>query len=260
MYLFTLLKRLTVFCMVTDSCSHLSIQALQTIPSYVRLGSFVFCTLRLSSKDPSNLRNRSSSVCWLGQRFLSCCVFGNCRASLTDTLDLLMYHGVVLVWLVRQFEVVRVIEWHGNLSELSIENSLLVKLSLCQAFCHICRLLFLICFFRYNNYIAHWLRCLCFLFGCLRFLPMRLVLLHAKSLPSAVLGRVEFLFAILLKVLLSRTFPIPLWCCWSCWGTRPELCQSTKHSSSLSGRIPASSEPLPSLITSNRSLWFSAWM
>ena len=33
---------------------------------------------------------------------------------------------------------------------------------------------------------------------------MRLVLLHAKKLPSAVLGRVEFLFAILLKVLLPR--------------------------------------------------------
>ena len=82
-----------------------------------------------------------------------------------------------------------------ELSELSFERSFLVSRSIRQASHHICSKLFRICFFGYNNYTEHGLRCYCFLLSpspLLEICPsclasnaflMRLVLLHAIRFP-----------------------------------------------------------------------------
>ena len=90
MYLFTSLTLLMVFCILTESFSHLSVPALQF---YLRMSvvdpwfSVLFVFFQ-QSMQPS-YRSRSSFTRLLGKRLLSMCIFENGRDVPPSSSDLL---------------------------------------------------------------------------------------------------------------------------------------------------------------------------
>ena len=163
MYLFTEPTWLVVFCIITESFSHLSVPALQfglRVSVYDHLLSVMFY---LFPNDLRNRRSRSSlHICFLGQRLLFLWIFENGLASMPSTFVLKMIHVDFLVWFARQYEAVRGLQWLENLSQSSLGHSFLVGLLTRHFFYHICRILCLFCFFWYTNCIERRSRCLCF--------------------------------------------------------------------------------------------------
>ena len=231
-YLFTQRTWLVIFCMVTESFSHLSVPAFAVRPSCVRSGSLVVCNFHLIPNDLRNRRGRSSlHLCFLGQRCLFLNISNNGLASMPSTIVLKMIHVEFLVWCVRQDEAVRRLQWLENLSLSSFGTSFLVGLSTRQVFTTSAE--YCACSASLGTPIALNVDLAVFVFLtsqlCLRFLPvvsfpMSLdLLIRALKFPSACYDRICFSSLVMLLFLLLVFFFEPFWSIFDVDGLGAEL-------------------------------------
>ena len=179
-----------VFCKITDSFSHLSVQASQffcCMSVYEHLISVSAVFSRRSTEPSKNF------VCRLGQRLLSMCIFGNGRASLPNILIFWFAMALVSSDL---FDKSKLYERWSDLAPFLNCHLSVLFLQSCQS----AELFvtsednFPFCFAWHSNY-----RCFCSLweselslkiFQAVSF-PISVVSLHAMKFPSAVRGRVN---------------------------------------------------------------------